>query len=70
MTWLLNEEIGETVGMLAANPDLAAEQLIVLANDNGGRDNVSVILAKVVQDFAHPRSWWQGLFHRLATWFT
>lgn len=26
--------------MLAANPELAATQLVQMANDNGGRDNV------------------------------
>ena len=32
---------------LQANLPLAATQLVMIANDNGGEDNVSVILAKV-----------------------
>jgi protein phosphatase len=35
-----------------------------LANDNGGRDNVSVILVKVKGRFAAPRGLWQ----KLRTW--
>jgi len=58
-------EIGETVQMLAANLELAADQLIQMANDNGGRDNVSVILVKVKGSFAAPCSWWQKLLARL-----
>lgn len=42
-----DEEIGMTLQMLSANLELAATQLIQMANDNGGRDNVSVILVRV-----------------------
>jgi protein phosphatase len=64
-----DEEIGMTVGMLAANLELAATQLVQMANDNGGRDNVSVILVKIKQDYAVPRDWWTSLRARLAKWF-
>lgn len=60
-----DEEIGSTLGMLAANPELAANQLVDLANDAGGRDNVSVILVKVTGDFSRPR----GLRSFLSRWF-
>jgi len=50
-------EIGLTLQMLSANLDLAATQLVQMANDNGGRDNVSVILVKIKRDFAAPRGW-------------
>ena len=53
-----DEEIGLTLQTLSANLELAATQLIQMANDNGGRDNVSVILVKVLRDFAAPRGWW------------
>jgi protein phosphatase len=39
-----------------------------MANDNGGRDNVSVILAKIKAPFPAPRAaggWWRSLM----TWF-
>jgi len=44
---------------------LAAEHLVQLANDNGGRDNISVILVKVMGEYASPRGWWQKLLARL-----
>lgn len=56
-----DEDIGSTLAMLKANLSLAATQLIEMANDNGGRDNVSVILIKVNGDFAAPRSWLANL---------
>lgn len=60
-----DDDIGSTLGMLRANLPLAAGQLIELANDNGGRDNVSVILIKINGDFAAPRGW----LARLLSWF-
>ena len=53
-----DEEIQITVQMLAANLELAATQLIQMANDNGGRDNVSVILVKVLREFPAAGGWW------------
>lgn len=52
-----DEEMAETLGMLSANLELAATQLVQMANDNGGKDNISVILVKVLQPFAAERSW-------------
>ena len=52
-----DEEIQLTLQTLAANLELAATQLIQMANDNGGRDNVSVILVKVLRDFPADRGW-------------
>lgn len=60
-----DDDIGMTVQMLQNNLPLAATQLIQMANDNGGRDNVSVILVKVKERFATPRGWWA----RLRSWF-
>ncbi len=60
-----DEDIGTTLQMLQANLPLAATRLIEMANDNGGRDNVSVILVKVNGDFAAPRGW----VARLLSWF-
>jgi protein phosphatase len=36
----------------AASPELAANRLIQMANGNGGRDNISVILVKVLRAFS------------------
>ena len=60
-----DEEIQLTLQMLGANLELAATQLIQMANDNGGRDNVSVILVKVLREFPAARGWW----HKLMAWF-
>jgi serine/threonine protein phosphatase PrpC len=51
-----DEDIGMTIDTLSANLRLAAQQLVQMANDNGGRDNVSVILIRVARDFRVPRS--------------
>ena len=60
-----DEEIQLTLQMLGANLELAATQLIQMANDNGGRDNVSVILVKVLREFPAKRSWWS----KFMAWF-
>ena len=56
-----DDEMGLTLQALGSNLALAADQLVQMANDNGGRDNVSVILIKVRGDYSVPRSWWQKL---------
>jgi serine/threonine protein phosphatase PrpC len=56
-----DEEIQHALQSRCANLDLAATQLIQLANDNGGADNVSVILVKIVREFPAPRSGWSKL---------
>lgn len=60
-----DEEIGSVLQMLKANLPLAATELIQLANDNGGRDNVSVILVKVNGKFSAPHGW----VAKLLSWF-
>ncbi len=46
-----DEDIGMTLQALGANLNLAAQQLVQMANDNGGRDNVSVILIKILREY-------------------
>jgi len=58
-------DIESTLYAMQGNLALAAEQLIQQANDNGGRDNVSVILIKVKGEFAASR----GLLAKLLNWF-
>ena len=60
-----DEDIEMTLGVLGANLQLAAEQLVQMANDNGGRDNISVVLIKVKKDF--PAN--EGLFAKFFSWF-
>lgn len=60
-----DDEIALTLETLGGNLALAAEQLIHMANDNGGRDNISVILIKVRGDFSSPKGWWHKLLARV-----
>lgn len=60
-----DDEIALTLTSLSANLDLCATQLVDMANDNGGRDNVSVILVMAKQAFPVARGWWA----RLLAWF-
>ena len=60
-----DEDIHLTLTSLKENLQLSAEQLVQQANDNGGRDNVSVILVRVKDDYAAPKGW----FTRLFSWF-
>ena len=60
-----DEDIQTTLTSLHTNLPLAAEQLVQQACDNGGRDNVSVILVRVVKDFAASA----GFFDKVKSWF-
>ena len=60
-----DEDMQLTLSSLQANLPLAAGQLVQQANDNGGRDNVSVILVRVLKSFP-ARS---GFVDRLKSWF-
>jgi serine/threonine protein phosphatase PrpC len=61
-----DEDIQHTLSSLRANLPLAAEHLVQQANDNGGRDNISVILVRVLRDFPASRA---GLLDKLKSWF-
>jgi protein phosphatase len=60
-----DEDIHLTISTFSANLDTVAKQLIQLSNDNGGRDNISVIMAHVVEPFPARRS----IFDRILGWF-
>lgn len=60
-----DENIHHTVSSLKSNLPLAAQQLVQQANDNGGRDNISVILVHVLR-VARTSG---GLIARLKNWF-
>jgi PPM family protein phosphatase len=59
-----DEDIGMTLQALGANLKLAAQQLVQMANDNGGRDNVSVILVRVLREYPGPR----GVMAKVFAW--
>ncbi len=50
-----DEDMGMTLQALGGNLKLAAQQLVQMANDNGGKDNVSVILVRVLREYPAPR---------------
>ena len=60
-----DEEIRLTLITLKSNPNLTVQQLVQAANDNGGRDNISAMLIRVVEPFSVPRGW----FARLKAFF-
>jgi len=60
-----DEDIHLTLTSLCSNLSLAATQLVQMANDNGGRDNISVILIRVKRPFPAERGW----IGRLKAWF-
>jgi protein phosphatase len=51
-----DREIAVIMTAFSANLQLCATQLVQMANEHGGRDNVSVILAKIREAFPTPRS--------------
>ena len=63
-----DEEIELTLTALSANLPLCAMQLVQAANDNGGRDNVSVILIKIKEAFPVARVVGNWL-DRVKSWF-
>src|SRR5690349_15564440 len=60
-----DDDIHLTISTFGANLDNVAKQLIQLANDNGGRDNVSAVMAQILDAFpAH-----KGVFDKIFRWF-
>ncbi len=51
-----DEDIHLTISTFNASLDVVGQQLVQLTNDHGGRDNVSVMLAQVLESFAARRS--------------
>lgn len=59
-----DEDISMTLSMLGGNLKLATQQLVQMANDNGGRDNVSVILVRVLKEYPAAR----GVMSKFFAW--
>jgi serine/threonine protein phosphatase PrpC len=59
-----DEDIGMTLQALGGNLKLCAQQLVQMANDNGGRDNVSVILVRVLREYPAAR----GVMAKVFAW--
>jgi serine/threonine protein phosphatase PrpC len=60
-----DEDIHLTISTFGANLETIAKQLIQLSNDNGGRDNISIVLAHVTDSFALRK----GMVDKLLSWF-
>lgn len=60
-----DDDIQATLIGLGSNLQLAASQLVQMANDNGGKDNISVILAKVLKPFTAEKSWYDNFLNWL-----
>jgi PPM family protein phosphatase len=59
-----DEDIGMTLQTLGGNLKMAAQHLVQMANDNGGRDNVSVILVRVLREYPGAR----GVMAKVFAW--
>jgi protein phosphatase len=59
-----DEDIGMAVQTFGNNLTMAASHLVQMANDNGGRDNVSVILVRVLREYPGPR----GVMAKVFAW--
>jgi protein phosphatase len=60
-----NQTIALTLKQFTGNLAQAAEKLVEIANERGGKDNVSVVLARVDGSFSRGRRWYE----RLIEWF-
>jgi PPM family protein phosphatase len=58
---LADEEIADVLLEQGGQPDRCAERLVEMANEKGGRDNVTVALVRVVRTKPLPRGWWARL---------
>ena len=60
-----DEDIALALDAFGVNLELAATHLVQMANDNGGRDNVSIILVKILREFPARRGGWA----KFMAWF-
>jgi len=60
-----DDDIHLTISTFNASLEVVGQQLVDLANDHGGRDNISVMLAQIKEPFPAKK----GLFARIARWF-
>ena len=60
-----DDDIHLTISTFNASLEVVGQQLVDLANDHGGRDNISVMLAQVKEPFPAKK----GLLAKIAGWF-
>src|SRR6188768_2509447 len=61
-----DDDMAMTVSTFGSNLNSVSQHLIQLANDNGGKDNISVILTQVMESFPARH----GIFDRILKWFS
>jgi serine/threonine protein phosphatase PrpC len=61
-----DDDINLTMSTFGANLETATKQLIQLGNDNGGKDNISVVVAQILESFPARR----GIFEKILKWFS
>ncbi len=61
-----DEDIHLTISTFNASLDTVGQQLIQLSNDNGGRDNVSVVMTHVIESFPARK----GFLEKIGNWFS
>jgi protein phosphatase len=61
-----DDDMAVTVSTFGANLSSVGQHLIQLANDNGGKDNISVVLTQVLDSFPARH----GIFDRILKWFS
>ena len=57
-----DDAIQSVLNELTPDMNAAAQALVQLANDNGGKDNISVILIKVKESFEYTKTWRDNFF--------
>jgi protein phosphatase len=60
-----DEDIHLTISTFSDNLEMAVKQLVQLSNEHGGRDNISVVVAEVIDSFPARR----GILDRILGWF-
>lgn len=60
-----DKDIYLTIRKYSDNLDKAVESLVEQANENGGRDNISVILVKILKPFSNSKNW----VEKVVDWF-
>ena len=60
-----DDDIQLTISTFGANLQTLARQLVLLGNDNGGRDNISIVLVRVLDGFPARR----GVIERILRMF-
>lgn len=58
-------DIQAAMEIMGGNLPLAAHEMVKLANEQGGRDNISVALVKVSKPFPARRGFWKSLWRRI-----